>query len=221
MARTYKILLGYIVIFLATAVLQVSLIIWLPVSMSVISLYALYRRSTLFRKFRWRDNRYFIRSAYDQSFTRKDLYYGIILLVCGATYFFLQSYFNLDALLDTAIISSFAIFGLSKTLSSLFLEALPITELLIKDHSIEVIRNGRLQKEFYGLSDFNIDDQSITFNTKSKRFELTDLHLSKEQKEALTNELNAFRQLTTKTSQMQKDSIKKFKSYFSFKRSKA
>ncbi|MEL6559537.1 MAG: hypothetical protein AAFQ94_15205 [Bacteroidota bacterium] len=220
MPREYRILLGYTIVFTITSYTQSVLIVWLPVFLALTSMYALYRRSTLFGKFRMNDNRYFISSRYDQPFTRKDLYVGIALLSGGLVYYLIQSRFNFHELLDTAIISSFIIFGLAKVLSSLFLVALPVTELLIKDHSIEIIRYGSLLREFYDLTDFAVEDQSIALIAGSKRFELTDLFLSKEQKDSLTKTLDDFRQQQLRSSRIQRDSRKRLKAYFSLKRSK-
>lgn len=211
MAKEYRILLGLILLMIIGTFIDTSNTIWFLIFISVISIYSLYRHSTIYQKFRIKDNRYFIKSKYDKPYGKKKLYWGIAFLSAGLIYFMCGSYFELSDYLNVVIISSLLAFGLTNILSKLFFTASPITEILINSYSIEIIRHGSHMKEFHSLTDFKVTRDLIILESGTKRFVLSDLDITKEQQVQLVNEFDSLKDHLSSNSNSRKN-------FFSLKR---
>ena len=217
MAKEYLIIIGLIIFLMLQKIIGETLVIWYPIIVLTLSIYSIYRQSTIFQKYRLKDNRHFIKSKYDKPNFKKELIIGIVLSVAGIIFYVTKGTFNIEENLNIIITSSLLAIGLTNILLGLFFTPNPITEILVGKYSIQVIRGTRLVKEFYEISDFRISNDNIKLGTNKKWFELDSLELTSEQEHQLTNEFNTLMANSNNNINKRKRTILRLKRYFSFK----
>lgn len=215
MAREYRVLLGYAIVFTLVYAIKPLSFIWIPIFIALQAGYLLYRNSTAFLTFRSRDNRFFIKSNQDRPYTSIELYRGVALLAAGLIYYLTRSYWQLNEYIDITILSVLLVTGVKEILARFFFTALPVLEILIKNNTVEIFKSGNLIKQVYQLKSFQISNQAIILSSGADDFELTELELTDEQVERLTGKFTTLVSLFKSNKQVHKQSVDRLKKYFS------
>ncbi|MCT4590845.1 MAG: hypothetical protein N4A71_23680 [Carboxylicivirga sp.] len=216
MTKEYRIILAFIFYLVLNHFVTNGLEYYI-VLVSILAIHSIYRQSTLFKRIHSKGKRYFIKSKFDKPNAKKNLAFGVAMIVSAIVFYILQSNFKLDQDLKIIIIYTLAIFGLSDIVFGLFLKPIPITEIIIGIRSVDIYRNGRLVKEIFYLNNYNVSNSKISFETMKTHFELDSLEISTEQINQLTNDLHLLVNDLNDESRRQKKARLRFKKYFSFK----
>ena len=217
MAKEYKSLLGAILIGILCYSTRNFDLLGYQVCFSITILCSLYRHSTLYQKYRFKDDRFFIKSKYDTAYTSQQLYVGVICIVLAAVLYVFDSSLPLDRNFIDLIFFTLAVHGSTSLISKLFLSPHPVIELAL-GHTVDVIKDGKLLSELYDLKDFELKSDQIILESAKEKIELDGLELSREQASELRAKLNEWLTLSNKEKEIRKNAVSKMKRYFTLKK---